>query len=119
MFKRESGSMLSGYCDVDYAGDLKTRRFTIGYVFMIGSSVVSWCSKRQPTVSLSTTEAEYSATAMAAQESVWLLQLLKDLNQDAEYQVPLFCDNLSLIRLAENPVFHARTKHIEVHYHFI
>ena len=56
---------------------------------------------------------------MAAQESTWLKQLMEDLHQPAEYQVRIFCDNLSSIRLAENHVFHARTKHIEVHYHYI
>ncbi|KAL6311805.1 hypothetical protein AAG906_020916 [Vitis piasezkii] len=93
-------------CDADYAGDHDTRRSTTGYVFMLGSGAISWCSKRQPTVSLSTTEAEYRAAAMAAQESIGLC-------------VPLYCDNQSAIRLVENPVFHARTKHVEVHYHFI
>ena len=86
---------------------------------MLGSGAISWCSKRQPTVSLSTTEAEYRAAAMAAQESTWLMQLLKDLQQPTEYGISLYCDNLSAIRLAENPIFHARTKHVEVHYHFI
>ncbi|KAI3513013.1 hypothetical protein L1887_20337 [Cichorium endivia] len=119
MFKREKECRLSGYCDADYAGDVNTRRSTTGYIFMLGSSVVSWCSKRQPTVSLSTTEAEYRAAAMAAQESVWLVQLLQDLNQEVDYSIPLLCDNMSSIHLAENPTFHARTKHIEVHYHFI
>ncbi|KAK2967198.1 hypothetical protein RJ640_022454 [Escallonia rubra] len=99
-------------------GDHDTRRSTIGYVFTLGSGAVSWCSKRQPTVSLSTTEAEYRAAAMAAQESTWILQLLEDLHQPIEYPISLYCDNLSAIRLAENPVFHARTKHVEVHYHF-
>lgn len=56
---------------------------------------------------------------MAAQESTWLAQLLKNLRQPIDYAVPLYCDNLSAIRLAENPIFHARTKHVEVHYHFI
>ena len=56
---------------------------------------------------------------MAAQESTWLKQLMEDPHQPTEYQVRIFCDNLSSIRLAENPVFHARTKHIEVHYHYI
>ncbi|KAL0325093.1 UNVERIFIED_CONTAM: Retrovirus-related Pol polyprotein from transposon RE2 [Sesamum radiatum] len=96
-----------------------TRRSTTGYVFMLGSGAVSWCSKRQPTVSLSTIEAEYWATAMAAPEITWLVQLLKDLHQPIEYGVPLYCNNLSAIRLAKNSVFHARTKHVEVHYHFI
>ncbi|KAK2985465.1 hypothetical protein RJ640_030992 [Escallonia rubra] len=100
-------------------GDHDTRRSTTGYIFTLGSGVVSWCSKRQPTVSLSTTEAEYRAVAMAAQESTWILQLLEDLHQPIEYPISLYCNNLSAIRLAENPVFHARTKHVEVHYHFI
>ena len=88
-------------------------------VFKLGSGTISWCSKRQPTVSLSTTEAEYRAAAMAAQESTWLIQLMNNLHQLVDYAVPLYCDNQSAIRLMENPVFHARTKHVEVHYHFI
>ncbi|XP_057529767.1 secreted RxLR effector protein 161-like [Amaranthus tricolor] len=108
-----------GYCDVDYAGDLDTRRSTTSYVFNLGFGVVSWCNKRQTTVLLSSTEAEYRASAMATQECVWLTQLLKDLHQPVDYGVMLSCDNQSAIRLAENPVFHARTKHVEVHYHFV
>ena len=107
-----------GYCDADYAGDCNTRRSTTGYVFSLGSGAVAWCSKRQPTVSFSTTEAEYRAAAMAAQESTWLMRLLKDLHQPIK-QVILHCDNRSAVCLAENPIFHARTKHIEIHYHFI
>jgi hypothetical protein len=110
---------LVGYCDADYAGDHDTRRSTTGYVFKLGSGTISWCSKRQPTVSLSTTEAEYRAAAMAAQESTWLMQLMRDLHQPIDYAVSLHCDNQSAIRLAENPEFHARTKHVEVHYHFV
>jgi hypothetical protein len=70
-------------------------------------------------VALSSTEAEYRSAAMPAQESTWLKKLMEDLHQPTDYQVRIFCDNLSSIRLAENPVFHARTKHIEVHYHYI
>ena len=97
----------------DYAGDCGTRRSITGYFFSLGSGAISWCSKRQPTVALSSTEAEYRSTAMAAQESTWLKQLMEDLHQPIEYQVRIFCDNLSSIRLAENLVFYARTKHIE------
>jgi len=114
LYKKDEDCNLVGFCDADYAGDRDTRHLTTGYVFMLG-----WCSKRQPTVSLSTTEAEYRASAMAAQESTWLIQLLKDLCQPIKVAVTLYCDNQSVIRLAENLVFHARTKHIEVHYHFI
>ncbi|KAM0065667.1 putative RNA-directed DNA polymerase [Helianthus debilis subsp. tardiflorus] len=119
LFKRESKVKLSGFCDADYAKDPSTRRSTTGFVFMIGSGAVSWCSKRQPTVSLSTTEAEYRAAAMAAQECTWLIRLLNELGQEVDYKVDLYGDNISSIRLAENPTFHARTKHVEVHYHFI
>ncbi|KAL5567911.1 hypothetical protein UlMin_024486 [Ulmus minor] len=119
LYKKGEDCKLVGYCDVDYVGDHDTRRSTTGYVFKLGSGTISWCSKRQPTVSLSTTEAEYRAAAMVAQESTWLIQLMNNLHQPVDYAVPLYCDNQSAIRLAENPVFHARTKHVEVHYHFI
>nr|XP_017221153.1 PREDICTED: uncharacterized mitochondrial protein AtMg00810-like [Daucus carota subsp. sativus] len=119
MYKKGEDCSVLGYCDADYAGDHDTRRSTTGYMFMLGSGAVSWCSKRQPTVSLSTTEAEYRAAAMAAQESTWLIQLMQDLHQPVDAEIPLLCDNQSAIRLAENPVFHARTKHVEVHYHFL
>ncbi|KAK9063785.1 hypothetical protein SSX86_017657 [Deinandra increscens subsp. villosa] len=118
-FNRGEKLELKGFCDADYAGDLDTRRSTTGYVFMLGQAAVTWCSKRQPTVSLSTTEAEYRAAAMAAQEIVWLKLVLGELKQQADMKVTLYCDNLSSIQLAENPMFHARSKHIEVHYHFI
>uniref|UniRef100_A0A2N9JB62 Integrase catalytic domain-containing protein n=1 Tax=Fagus sylvatica TaxID=28930 RepID=A0A2N9JB62_FAGSY len=85
----------------------------------VKTSTESVVCKRQPTVSLSTTEAEYRAAAMAAQESTWLMQLMRDLHQPIDYAVSLHCDNQSAIRLAENPEFHARTKHVEVHYHFV
>ncbi|KAJ4723417.1 Retrovirus-related Pol polyprotein from transposon TNT 1-94 [Melia azedarach] len=119
LYKKNQENKIVGYCDADYAGCRDTRRSTTGYVFNFGSTAVSWSSKRQPTVSLSTTEAEYRASAMAAQESTWLMQLMKDLHQPIGKVVELFCDNQSAIRLAENPVFHARTKHVEVHYHFV
>ncbi|KAE8669333.1 hypothetical protein F3Y22_tig00112249pilonHSYRG00290 [Hibiscus syriacus] len=119
LYKKGEDCKLVGYCDADYAGDHDTRRSTTGYVFKLGSGTISWCSKRQPTVSLSTTEAEYRAAAMAAQESTWLIQLMNNLHQPVDYAIPLYCDNQSAIRLAENLVFHARTKHVEVHYHFV
>ncbi|XP_035842111.1 uncharacterized mitochondrial protein AtMg00810-like [Helianthus annuus] len=108
-FKREHEPKLFGYCDADYAGDLNTRRSTTGYTFMYGSSPVTWCSKRQPTMTLSTTEAEYRAVAMVAQEGVWLIRLMQDLHPIVNYQVKMFCDSSSAIKLAEISVFHART----------
>ncbi|KAJ8769392.1 hypothetical protein K2173_002596 [Erythroxylum novogranatense] len=90
MYKKCKDCRLVSYCDADYAGDYDTRRSTIGYVFMLGFGAISWCSKRQPTVSLSTTEAEYRAATMAAQESTWLVQLMKDLHHPIDYAVPLY-----------------------------
>ncbi|XP_058101124.1 secreted RxLR effector protein 161-like [Magnolia sinica] len=119
LYKKGGACKIVGYCDADYGGDHDTRRSTTGYVFNYGSGAISWCSKRQPIVSLSTTEAEYRAMAMAAQESTWLIQLMRDLHQPDDYPMILRCDNQSAIYLAENSVFHTRTKHVEVHYHFV
>ena len=78
-----------------------------------------WCSKKQPTVALSSTEVEYRGAALAACEIDWLCKLLDSLGLMVDYAVVLYCDNMSSIKLANNPMFHARTKHIKVHYYFI
>ena len=108
-----------GYTDADWAGSSYDKRSTSGYVFSLGSAAVSWSSKKQTTVALSSTEAEYRGAALAASEIAWLRKLLHSLGCDVLQPVTLFCDNMSSIQLANNPVFHARTKHIEVHYHYI
>lgn len=108
-----------GYTDADWAGSSYDRRSTSGYVFSLGSAAVSWSSKKQTTVALSSTEAEYRGAAMAACEVAWLRKLLHSFGLHILQPVTLFCDNMSSIQLANNPVFHARTKHIEVHYHYI
>ncbi|KAE8672542.1 tir-nbs resistance protein [Hibiscus syriacus] len=89
LYKKGEDCKLVGYCDADYAGDHDTRRSTTGYVFKLGSRTISLCSKRQPTVSLSTTEAEYRAATMAAQESTWLIQLMNNLHQPVDYAISL------------------------------
>ncbi|MCO5609077.1 hypothetical protein L7F22_063299 [Adiantum nelumboides] len=88
-------------------------------MFSLGSAAITWSSKKQPTVALSSTEVEYRGAAMAACEVAWLELLLGDLGIQVQRPVVIHCDNLSSIQLARNPVFHAKTKHIEVHYHFI
>ena len=80
---------------------------------------MTWSNKKQPTVALLSTEAEYSGAVVTACEVAWLNKLLHDFGLQAHMKVVLYCDNLSSIQLARNPVFHVRTKHIEVHYHFI
>ena len=112
---------LVGYTDSDWAGDLKTRRPTSGYLFNIGSGAISWSSKRQPTVSLSSCEAEYVAQTQAAKEAIWLQSLLSQLVKDDEEPTAtvIFGDNQGAIALAKNPQFHSRTKHIAIQHHFV
>ncbi|MCO5556774.1 hypothetical protein L7F22_010327 [Adiantum nelumboides] len=88
-------------------------------MFSLGSATINWSSKKQPTVALSSTEAEYRGAAVATCEVALLKLLLGDLGIQVQRSVVIHCDNLSSIQLARNPVFHARTKRIEVHYHFI
>ena len=85
---------------------------------MLGGKTISWSSKKQPTVALSSTKAEYKALSHATCEVVWLNKLLLDLQVHHDRFV-LLCDNMSSIYLAKNPMFHARSKHIEVQYHFV
>ena len=97
---------------------MDTRRSTIGYIYTLGGTIVSWVSQLQKVVALSTTEAEYVAITEASKEMVWLKFFLKELDKEQNNSV-LFCDNQSAIHLAKNPIFHARMKHIELKYHFI
>jgi hypothetical protein len=114
---RGSSTSILGYTDADYAGDLDTRRSTTGYVFIMNNGVVSWQSKRQPTVAASTTEAEYMAAAFTVKEAIWLRLLLADLHLQSG-TVPIKADNQSAIKILKNPVTSARSKHIDVAYHF-
>jgi len=88
-------------------------------MFSFGSGVVSWSSKKQTTIALSSTEAKYKGAAIVTCEIVWLQKLLSDLGQLVDAPIVIYCDNISSILLANNSVCHARTKHIEVHSHFI
>ena len=108
-----------GYTDAGWVGSSYDRRSTSGYIFSFGSGAVSWSSKKQPTVALSSTEAEYRGAAMVACEIAWLRKLLPDLGHNVSGAITLYCDNMSSIQLANNLVFHARTKHIEVNYHYV
>jgi hypothetical protein len=118
LFGRGGDSVVTGFSDSDYAGDIESGRSTTGFVFCIKDSPITWFSKKQPTVALSNTEAEYRALSEATRETVWLQNLLSDLDASPTQPVQILCDNESSIRLAHNPVFHSKTKHITVHYHF-
>jgi hypothetical protein len=88
-------------------------------MFSFGNGAISWSNKKQPIVALSNTEVEYRSTSIVACEIVWLQKLLSDLGQSVDAPVIIYYDNISSILFANNLVYHARTKHIEVHYHFI
>lgn len=110
---------LTGYSDSDWARNPNDRKSTSGYAFNIGSGVMSWSSKKQPTVSLSSIEAEYKALCSATCEAVWLRRILEDVGNKPMKPTIIKCDNQSTIKLAHNPVYHARTKHIEIQHHFV
>ena len=108
-----------GFADSDYAGDTDDRKSTSGYTFMIGAGAVSWSSKKQPVVTLSTTEAEFIAAASCACQGVWLRRVLEKLGHTQSKCTTIYCDNSSAIKLSKNPVMHGRSKHIDVRFHFL
>jgi hypothetical protein len=108
---------LVGYSDSDYAGDKVERRSTSGTYQLLGRSLVSWSSKKQNSVALSTAEAEYIAVGNCAQ-ILWIKATLKDFGIKFR-KVPLLCDNESVMKLTNNLVQHQRTKHIDIRHHFI
>ena len=109
---------LIGYSDADWANDVDDRHSITGTLFMMSNGAVSWNSKKQAVVSLSTAEAEYVALSSTTQEAIWLKRLLCDLGTVSDIPVLLMEDNRAAIAIARNPVGHARTKHIDVRYHF-
>ncbi|KAK1677814.1 hypothetical protein QYE76_038662 [Lolium multiflorum] len=112
-------SALVAYSDADWAGCPDTRRSTSGFCVFLGANLVSWSSKRQPTVSRSSAEAEYRAVANCIAETVWLRQLLTELHLPAVAATVVYCDNVSATYMSSNPVQHQRTKHIEIDLHFV
>ena len=112
-------SDLVGYTDSDWAGSVDDRKSTSGYIFHIGSGAISWASKKQPIVALSTAEAEYVVATAAACQAVWMRRMLRSLCQKQATATIIFCDNSSAIALSKNSVFHKRTKHIDTKFHYI
>ncbi|XP_066324159.1 uncharacterized mitochondrial protein AtMg00810-like [Miscanthus floridulus] len=110
---------ITAYSDADWAGCPDTRRSTSGFCVFLGDALVSWSSKRQPTVSRSSAEAKYRAVAAAAAECIWLRQLLGELHCGIGKATVTYGDNVSAVYMSANPVHHKRTKHIELDIHFV
>jgi len=108
-----------GYCDSDLAGDIDTSKSTSGTTFFLGDCLVSWQSIKQKVVALSSCEAEYIATTTIATQALWLSRLFGELLGRKVDVVELKVDSKSALALAKNPVFHDRSKHIQIKYHFI
>ena len=118
-YSAQSPLVLRAFSNADWAGDPTDRRSTTGYCFLLGSSLISWRSKKQTHVVCSNTEAEYRAIADTTFELLWLRWLLKNLGVSTSSATLLYCDNQSAIHIAHNNVFHERTKDIEINCHFI
>uniref|UniRef100_A0A1Y1LCN3 Endonuclease n=1 Tax=Photinus pyralis TaxID=7054 RepID=A0A1Y1LCN3_PHOPY len=111
---------LLGYVDADWGGDCKDRKSTTGYFFKLCDCTVSWCSKKQPSVALSSTEAEYVALSMAVSEACWLSNLIADFKCGLSNKpIEIFEDNQSAIKIAKNSESHSRLKHVDIRYHFV
>jgi hypothetical protein len=117
-YPKESTFDLIGYSDADWAWCKIDRKSTSRSCQFLGRSLVSWASKKQNSVALSTAEAEYIAAGHCCAQLLWMRQTLRDYGYKLS-KVPLLCDNEIAIRMADNPVEHSRTKHIDIRYHFL
>jgi hypothetical protein len=118
-FPRTSTLQILGFSDADWAGCKDSRRSISGQCFFLGQSLISWHTKKQPTVARSSSEAEYRALAAATCELQWLIYLLQDLRITCPKLPVLYCDNQSALHIAANPVFHERTKHLDIDCHIV
>ena len=118
-YVRDQSTTLIGFYDADWAGSEDDSRSTSGYAFSFGSGAFSWASVKQNTVALSTAKAEYVSASKTTTHAIWLRFVLDDFSEMQAEATTLFCDNMSAISMAKNPIFHQRTRHINRKYHFI
>nr|GFB41954.1 ribonuclease H-like domain, reverse transcriptase, RNA-dependent DNA polymerase [Tanacetum cinerariifolium] len=119
IYKKEGGCRITSYSDSSYGINTDQGKGTTGIVFYFGESPITWCTQKQPTVALSSCESEFMAATGAACQALWLKRLLSELTGWEEERITLKVDNISVIALVRNPVFHGRSKHIDIRYHFI
>eukprot|EP00253_Pinus_taeda_P014154 PITA_14154 len=118
-YPRDTDLTLHAYTDVDWAGSVDDRKSTSGGAFFMGSILVSWFSKKQSSIALSTAEVEYVATASCCTQLLWMMQTFKDFQITCTPPISILCDNTSAISISKNPVMHLKTKHIPIKYHFL
>ncbi|XP_043697502.1 secreted RxLR effector protein 161-like [Telopea speciosissima] len=119
VYQDHGHSRVEGFSDADWVGSPTDRRSTIGYCTFVGGNLVSWKSKKQSVVAHSSAESEYRAMAQVTCELMWIQQLLSELGFKIPTPMQLWCDNQASIHIASNPMFHERTKHIEIDCHFV
>ena len=117
-YKKNQDFRLRGFCDANYAGDKVESKSTSGGCQFLGSSLISWASKKKNSIALSTAEAEYISAAGCCSQLLWVKYQLEDYSR-FEQNIPVFCDNTSAINLSKNLIQHSKAKHIEIKYHFI
>ena len=117
-YKKEQPFELVGYTDADFVGDKVERKSTSGHCQFLGESLVSWACKKQNTIALSTTEAEYIAAASCCSQVLWIIQQLADYSVSCS-EIVIHCDNTSAINLSKNPIQHSKSKHIDIKHHFL
>lgn len=120
VFNRNKLLEIVGYTDASFADDPDMRRLMTGWVFMMCGALISWCSKKQSLVTLSTTEAEYVSACKATQEAIWLKNLLNEIAPLVmQGTIQIFKDNQGCIKMSKNPINLMYSKHIRYKYHFI
>ena len=119
LYQKNGHLDLVAYTDAEWAGDRDDRKSTSGYFTLVGGNLVTWRSKKQKVVALSSAEAEFRGVAKGVTEVLWLRKLLTELGFMPMKSCVLYCDNQAAINISENPVQHDRTKHVEVDRHFI
>ena len=117
-YSKDTSDVLAGYSNADWAENADDRKSTSGGCFYVGNNLVSWMSKKQNSISLSTVEAKYIAAGSCCTQLLWMQKLLHEYGICQE-NLTIYCDNTSAINISKNPVQHSRTKHIEIQHHFI